>query len=117
MTVRGAVRGFEINLRLCDSSGSIPLSGLTSVSAWFYVDGPAIDSSSYFGDSLYTDVAVGYGNIPYTSVVGQWFQVSTAVSTLTGFGATNMYEIGVQGYINGTADWDGTIYVDDFVIQ
>jgi hypothetical protein len=31
--------------------------------------------------------------------------------------STTMFELGVQGYVNGTTDWAGTVYVDDITIQ
>jgi hypothetical protein len=115
LTVSGQTRGFEVDLLLCGSVGQISMTGVTSISAWFFVDGPALDVNSYFGEALYTDKVSPGGNIPHSSVVGQWFQVSTPVSSLNM--STAMFELGVQGFVNGVNTWAGTVYVDDITIQ
>jgi len=115
LTVSGTVRGFELGLVLCGGVGTIPLAGLTSISAWFFVEGPALDATSYFGEAIYTDKVLAAGNIPYSSVVGQWFQVSTLLSSFNT--SSTLLQVGVQGYINGVTDWTGTVYVDDITIQ
>ena len=115
LTVHGTVRGFEIGLTLCGGAVNIPLAGLTSISAWFFVEGPALDASSYFGEAIYTDKALAAGNIPYSSLVGQWFQVSTLLNSFSA--SSTLGQVGVQGYVNGITDWTGTVYVDDITIQ
>ena len=115
VTATGQARSFELDQLLCGSVGQISLTGLTSISAWFFVDGPPLDPASNFGETVYTDKLSPGQNFLFSSVIGQWFQVSTPVSGLNM--STSMYELGVGAVVNGTADWTGTVYVDDIAIQ
>jgi hypothetical protein len=118
--VQGAVRGFEVGLRLCGGSGAVPASGQT-VSAWFYLS-PASDSvppphpNSSFGERLTASGNTG-GNVTTQSTVGTWFRVSTPIDSV----GAQLQRIAVVGTFetDGTTDfdWSGIVYIDDIVIQ
>ena len=115
INAQGSARAFEVGLSLCGGNGHVPASGLT-VTAWVFLEPasdtvPDPDPASQIGVRVSTNM--GSGGTPNSVVVGTWFQISTAVtsvgSQLTGFA--------IQGAFGPGADWSGVIYVDDVVMQ
>jgi len=110
-----AERAFVVGLRLCGGNGFVPANA-QSVSAWFYVSPdsdtvPPPGPGSQIGVRLTTSTGEG-GNETSPVMVGTWFQVSIPIASV----GNQLVELAVQGAF-GPADWSGTVYVDDIVIQ
>jgi hypothetical protein len=72
---------------------------------------PDPDPASQIGVRVNTNM--GSGGTPNAVVVGTWFQISTAVSSV----GSQLTGLSIQGAFGPGADWSGVIYVDDVVIQ
>ena len=109
------------HLNLCGAPGVTNLIGST-VSAWVYVDGPALPDPATSGHSdvsiyLFTQSGSFYPNASAGDdpPVGTWFPLSVTVPATPAGGAAST-GIDLQFYVNGTGTWSGTVYFDDLTI-
>jgi hypothetical protein len=110
-----AERNFDVGVTLCGGSGSVPANAQT-VTAWVFLEPasdtvPDPDPNSQIRVHLTT--GTGEGGTSNPIVVGQWFQISTSISSI----GSQLLQLGVQGGFGPGPDWSGTIYVDDISIQ
>lgn len=118
------IKDIEVEMRFCGGGGFQEgyLSSVgRSVSAWFYIDGPPIESNSYFG------LRVGIGSVsgstspsttPTTAIVGQWFQVTVSIDQTNSSAYPQFIGFQIVGrLVAASPPWNGTLYVDEIVVE
>jgi hypothetical protein len=111
LTARGQARGFFAVMPLCNGTGMI--GNATQATIWYFVDGPAtVDPMSYVVPDAFGTAGNALPPPQTFPGVGSWQTATVSVTTLG-----PLYQFSVAGYMYGSADWDGTVYIDDIVLQ
>jgi hypothetical protein len=110
LRVSGQRRQFLALLSLCINGGNF--ANATQESIWFYVDGPPLDINSYVVPYAGGNLGSGGPLNPPSATAGSW---QSATLPLAPYGLVG--NIGISGFVAGTSDWTGTIYVDDISVR